>query len=245
MRRPRLPHWTIWRWTVSHQILILVAVSVLAAQAAGLIVALTLPQRPLATLAIDQATDRIKDAVRHVSGAADGEDAAREARSLSDRRLVFTVLDRPPGQTQPDPFSARMAQTLGLPADSVHAEFGLGQRRGGRRGPGPDGFGPGQPGQPGRPPAGDLQPGPPGDDSQAGPPPTAFAGPPPGAPPGPEPRAPSINQRLDRAIDQSRPPGVFRQRGGGGRQFRQGQGEGQDHLPQPPVLAEAGSAPHQ
>ena len=39
----RIPRWPLWRWTVSHQILILVAVSVLAAQVSGLIVALTLP----------------------------------------------------------------------------------------------------------------------------------------------------------------------------------------------------------
>ena len=211
----RLPlwRWPLWRWTVSHQILILVAVSVLAAQVAGLIVALTLPQRPLATLAIEQATDRIKDAVRHVSGAPDSEDAAREARSLSDRRLVFTVLDQPPAQSQQDPLSSRMAQTLGLPADSVRAEFGPGQRRGGRRGPEPDGFGQEPPGQEGGPPASDFPP---------GPPPEALAGLPPGAPPTANPRPPqSINQRLDRAIDQSRPPGLFPLRGGG-RQFRQG-----------------------
>ena len=215
----RLPRWPLWRWTVSHEILILVAVSVLAAQVAGLIVALTLPQRPIAGLTVEQATDRIKDAIRHVGGAPDAEDAAREVRSLSDRRLVFSVLERPPAQTQPDPLSARMAQTLGLPAGAVRAEFGPGQRRGGRRGPGPDGFAPGQPGQPGGPPAGDPQAGPPDADPQASPPPAAFAGPGPGAPPGSEPRTPSINQRLDRAIDQSRPPGVFLPRGGG-RQFR-------------------------
>src|ERR1700755_3471918 len=75
--RMRLPpwRWPLWRWTVSHQVLILVAVSILAAQAAGLIVALTLPQRPLAELAVEQTTDRVKDAVRHVSMAQDREDA--------------------------------------------------------------------------------------------------------------------------------------------------------------------------
>jgi signal transduction histidine kinase len=209
----RLP---LWRWTVSHQILILVAVSVLAAQAAGLIVALTLPQRPLAGLALEQTTDRIKDALRHVS-AADSQDAAREAaRALSDRRLVFTVLDRaPPAQlAQRDPFSVRTAQTLGMPEDDVQVEFGPG-RRGGRRGPPPNGSTQGQPGQSG-PPGGEP---PPGGDVPPGPPSDAFGGPPPGAPPGPGPGQPSISQRLDRAIGQTRPPIAFLQRGGG-RQFR-------------------------
>jgi len=222
--------WPLWQWTVSHQVLILVAVSILAAQATGLIVALTLPQRPFATLAIDeQATYRIKDAVRHVSGAESGADAMREARSLSDRRLVFTVLDRPPQglqgqglqgqslqgqrpQAPQDQFSARMAQALGLPADSVMVQFGPGQRRGGRRGPPPDGSAQGQQGQAG-PFNPELQPGPPGPGPQAGAPPDAFGGPPSGAQPG----QPSVSQRLDRAIGQTRPPG-FPPRGG--RQFR-------------------------
>ncbi len=216
----RLPRWPLWRWTVSHQILILVAVSVLAAQAAGLVVALTMPQRPLAGVALDQATDRIKDAVRHVSAAEGQDDAVHEARTLSDRRLVFTVLDRSP-TTQQDPFSARLAQALGMPADSVRADFGPGgPRRGGRRGQGPDGFGPNGFGQgpPGQEP-GAAQPAPSGAEPQPGPPPEAFGGPPPGAPSGPAPGRPSINQRLDRAVDQARPPGMFRQRGRG-RQFR-------------------------
>jgi signal transduction histidine kinase len=232
LSRTRLPRWPLWRWTVSHQILILVAVSILAAQATGLIVALTLPQRPFATLAIDdQATYRIKDAVRHVSGAAAGADAMREARSLSDRRLVFTVLDRPPQglQSQQDPFSARMAQALGLPADSVMVQFGRGQRRGGgRRGPPPDGPPPGQQVLAG--PFGpELQPGPPGPPgADFGPPPDAFGGPPSGAPPG----QPSVSQRLDRAIGQARPPGVFR-----GRQFRV---QGFPLFPQGRLLIKAG-----
>jgi signal transduction histidine kinase len=220
----KLPRWPLWRWTLSHQILILVAVSVLAAQAAGLIVALTLPQRPLAGLTIDQVSDRIKDAVRHVS-ADPAQDAAREARSLSDRRLVFTVLDKPPQLQPQDPLSARAAQTLGLPEDSVRLEFGPGPRRGGRRGPGSDGAPGGGPGA--GVPGGDLQVQPPPvGEAQPGPPPETFAGPPPGPGqgqgfgpgPGPGPRQPTINQRLDRAIDQSRPPGVFPPRGG--RQFR-------------------------
>ncbi|MGZ3274191.1 MAG: HAMP domain-containing sensor histidine kinase [Caulobacteraceae bacterium] len=215
----RLPlwRWPLWRWTVSHQILILVAVSVLAAQVSGLIVALTLPQRPLATLAIEQASDRIKDAVQHLS-TTQGADAAREARALSDRRLVFTVLDLPPAATtRQDAISARLAQALGMPADSVRVDFGPGgPRRGGRRGPGPNGFGPGTSGQSVAPGA-DLQPAPPGPDPQPGPPPETFS--PPGPPPGPEPGPPSINQRLDRAIGQSRPPGVYLPRTGG-RPFR-------------------------
>src|SRR6185312_12444763 len=78
--RMKLPRWPLWRWTVTHQILILVAVSVLAAQVSGLIVALTLPQRPLPGVAIEQAGARIRDAVRHVSAAQQGVDAEHEAR---------------------------------------------------------------------------------------------------------------------------------------------------------------------
>ena len=147
----KLPRWPLWRWTVTHQILILVAVSILAAQAAGLIVALTLPQRPLAGVAIEQASARIRDAVRHVS-AAQGQDAQREARDASDRRLQFTVLDSPPpAPARPDGYSARLAQALGMPADSVRAEFGPGPRRGGRRGPPPGALPPESQGQAGPP----------------------------------------------------------------------------------------------
>jgi signal transduction histidine kinase len=235
----RLWRWPLWRWTVSHQILILVAVSILAAQAAGLIVLLTLPQRPLADMAIEQATDRIKDAVRHVSAAEGGDDALREARSLSDRRLVFTVLDRlpqpPPQQAQRDPFSVRMAQALGMPADSVRVEFGPGPRRGGRRGPPANGAPPGPQGE-GGPPGADFPPGPPGPDVQPGPPPEALGGPPQGPPPqGPPPSQLSVSQRLDRAIGQARPPGLFLPRGG--RQFR---AQGFPLFPRGRLLVKAG-----
>jgi signal transduction histidine kinase len=197
----KLPRWPLWRWTVTHQILILVAVSILGAQVAGLIVALTLPQRPLAGVTIEQASvRRIRDAVRHVS-AAQGQDAEREAREASDRRLVFSVIQGPPPQQQ-DGFSFRLAQALGMPADSVRVEFGPGGRRGGRRGPPPDGFARGQP---------------PGAEPPPGPaPPEGFGQPPPA--PEAAPPQPSVSQRLDRAVGQARPPGVFLQRNG--RQFR-------------------------
>lgn len=195
--------WPLWRWTVGRQVLALVAVSILAAQATSLIVLLTLPQRPLAGLAIEQAADRIKDAVSHVS-VAQGDDAARQARALSDRRLVFTVLDREP--PPPDPRSARVAamtaQALGLPQDSVRLVDFFPRR--GRRGPPPDGF------QPGEGVALQTGPGPTGGPS----PPDSFGPPPPGSDPGP----PSVSQRLDRAIIQSRPPPVFLPREG--RTFR-------------------------
>lgn len=213
--RPNPWRWPLWRWTLSRQVLMLVAVSILAAQATSLIVLLTLPQRPLADLAVEQAAGRIKDAVQHLS-TAQGEDAVRQARALSDRRLVFTVLDRPPPPQ--DPRSARIAamtaQALGLPVDSVRLMdfFGGGGRRGARRGPPPEGFAAGASGlavQPDPAPA----PGPPGDFGP-GAPPEEFNGPPPGLEPGP----PSVSQRLDRAIVQARPPVTFLQRSG--RQFR-------------------------
>jgi len=96
-----------------------------------------------------------------------------------------------------------------MPAGNVRVEFGPGGRRGGRRGPPPEGSGQGQPGQPG-PDGAEPQPGQPPSDGFGGPPQGAQSGPP----------KPSVSQRLDRAVDQARPPpGVFSQRGGG-RQFR-------------------------
>ena len=229
MRTPAW-RWSFWRWTVSHQVLILVAVSILAAQAAGLIVLLTLPSRPLGGVPMEQAIGRIKDAVRHVS-TADDEEASREARTASDRRLMFNVVDVAPPALQ-DPFSLRMAQiaaqSLGLPAQSVRVvEFGPGP--GGRRftgrfpppdGQSPLGQGPGQgPPNQGPPNQGPQNQGPqnqgapnlggpPGPDG-GGPGPDGFAG-----PPGPDGGQPSVSQRLDRAIGQERPQ-FFLQRGRG------------------------------
>ena len=212
--RAQLRPWPFWRWTVSHQILILVAASILAAQAAGLVVLLTLPARPPGGVPMEQAVPRIRDAVRHVSVAGD-EDAVREARTASDRRLVFSVVDDPPPSLQ-DPFAARQAemaaQNLDLPADAVRVvELGPGPggRRFARRYPRPD---PGPPDQ-----------GAPGSDGPSGPdgppPPDGFAGSPPG-PPGQDGGRPSVSQRLDRAIGQERPPGSFFDRG-----FDRGRGQ--------------------
>ena len=198
----RLP---LWRWTVSYQILILVAVSILAAQAAGLIVLLNLPPRPPGGLAIEQVVDRIKDAVRHVS-TAQGADAAREARTASDRRLVFTVVDAPPAAAQ-DPFAARsaesVAQSLGMSPDDVRVlDFGPGP--GGRRFPRRE-----------APPSDEPPPGEGGPPrAEPGPPPEGF-GPPPGGPP--QGARPSVNQRLDRAVAQERPPPFFGERAFGDR----------------------------
>jgi signal transduction histidine kinase len=188
--------WPFWRWTVSHQILILVAVSILAAQAAGLIVLLKMPPRP-GVMAMEQAAGRIRDAIRHVS-TAQGADAAREARTASDRRLVFTVADAAPPPLQ-DPFSLRFAeaaaQSLGVAAGDVRMiDFAPGGRRFVRRGANS------------QPPSGELPPGaepPPGPDGRPAPgPPEGFGGPP---PTGPEGSRPSVGQRLDRAIGQERP----------------------------------------
>ncbi|MEI9892196.1 MAG: ATP-binding protein [Caulobacteraceae bacterium] len=208
--RPRLWRWPLWRWTVSHQILILVAVSILAAQAAGLIVLLTMPARPPGGVAMEQAVGRIREAVREVALAQDAE-ADKEARAASDRRLVFTVIDAPPPAAQ-DPFSNRLAefvaQSLNIPATDVRMmDFG----------PGPGGPGgrrfmrrEGPPADQGPLAADDMPPGrafgSPG--AQPGPPPEGF-GPPSGGP--------TVTQRLDRAVGELRPPGF-----GGGPGFRDG-----------------------
>lgn len=221
MRQP-LRRWLFWRWTVSHQILILVAVSILAAQAASLIVLLTLPSRPPGGVPMDQASPRIRDAVRHVS-AAEGADASREARMASDRRLVFNVVDDPPPALT-DPFSVRQAemaaQSLGFPIAAVRVvDFGPGPggRRFARR------FGPPDPGQ--APPDQGLP-----DGGQPGPGPPDQGPPPSDEPPGPNaeqpPRGraqPSVSQRLDRAIGQERPQRFFFDRG-------RGQGRPRDQL---------------
>jgi signal transduction histidine kinase len=201
--RLRLP---AWRWTVSHQILLLVAVSILAAQAAGLVVLLTLPPRPPAPVAAEQALERIRDTLRLVQ-ATRGSDAAHEARAASDRRLVFTIAQTPPPALD-DPFARRMsllfAERLGVGADAVRM-VETGPRP--VRAPNPNGLQPDGPPGPG--------PGPGGPDG--GPPADGrFQGPPP--PQG-------VNQTLDRAIGQERPPGVFQRfggQGGDGRGFRQG-----------------------
>jgi signal transduction histidine kinase len=200
--------WPFWRWTVSHQILILVAVSILAAQAAGLIVLLKMPARPTG-VAMEQALGRIRDAIRHV-GVANDAGAVREARTASDRRLIFTVTDTPPPALQ-DPFSIRFAgaaaQSLGLAPDSVRmVDSGPGRRFGGRgpAGQSESGLPPSEPVQPGSDPA----PGPEGDPG-AGPPPEAFGAPPAG---GRQAGRPSVGQRLDRAIGQERAPLLFSDR---------------------------------
>jgi signal transduction histidine kinase len=207
--RPSFWRLPFWRWTVSHQILILVAASILAAQAAGLIVLLNMPPRP-GGVTMEQAVGRIRDAIRHVS-TAQGPDATREARTASDRRLIFTVADAPPPALQ-DPFSVRLAdaaaQGLGLAGAEVRmVDFAPGGRRFGRRGPGgqPGGGQPGSdqppPDQPPDQPGADLPPGPDGGPG-ANPPPEGFGGQPPGGPRG---QRPSVSQRLDRAIGQERP----------------------------------------
>jgi two-component system OmpR family sensor kinase len=103
-----------------HQILALVAVSVLAAQLAGLVVLLTLPPRPPAPVPIGQAIERIREAVKQISR--QDADAAHEARAASDGRLTFSLADTAPAPLA-DPFSLRfaalIAERLGLAQDAV------------------------------------------------------------------------------------------------------------------------------
>jgi signal transduction histidine kinase len=118
----RMPNWRpAWRWTLSHQILSLVAVAVLASQVAGLVVLLTLPPRPPAPLPMDQAVERIRETLKLVEASGPAE-AAREARSASDRRMIFTVASTVPEAMQ-DPFaqrlSAALAMRLNLPGTAV------------------------------------------------------------------------------------------------------------------------------
>jgi two-component system OmpR family sensor kinase len=199
---PALP-WRRWRWTLSHQILALVAVSVLAAQLAGLVVLLTLPPRPPAPVPMDQAIERIREAIKQVEGR-QGPEAAREARSASDRRMTFSVTDEAPAALS-DPYALRIAGLvagrLGLPEESVRMV-----EQGPPRAPRafPDGG-------PGGPPGGAGGPGGPGGPGGDGPPPRsgfgALANPP----------APAIVQRrLDRDFDRGRS-------GGFGQGFRRGE----------------------
>ncbi|MDB5460514.1 MAG: two-component sensor histidine kinase [Caulobacteraceae bacterium] len=181
MRMPRW-RWT-WRWTLSHQILALAAVSIMAAQLAGLVVLLTLPPRPPALVPMDQALERVREALKQVGARPDG-DAEREARAASDHRLTFSVRDEPPVALN-DPFSRRLAQVvairLNLPDESVRIfepgpQGGAhGLLRGERRGPGG------------------------GPDADAGPAADERFAPPAGQPP------PIMRRSLDEAL--GRPPG--------------------------------------
>jgi hypothetical protein len=121
LTRRRLIPPPLWRWTLSHQILSLVAVSVLASQLAGLVVLLTLPPRPQAPPPIEQTLDRIRVAIKQIEGRS-ATDAGRQARAASDHRLIFSLADQPPAAQQ-DPFSTRLSNfisgRLGLPPDAV------------------------------------------------------------------------------------------------------------------------------
>jgi signal transduction histidine kinase len=152
-----------WRWTLSHQILTLVAVSILAAQLTGLAVLLTLPPRPAAPVPMEQALERIQEAARQMAQRTTAE-AVRVARSASDRRLTFSVTDQAPVGLD-DPFSRRLAQMaairLNLPDAAVRVvEQGPPRRlrgfvrEGGPPGPPPDGP--------------EARPGPPPDDGAIG-----------------------------------------------------------------------------
>jgi two-component system OmpR family sensor kinase len=186
----RLP---VWRWTLTHQILALVAVSIMAAQLAGLVVFMLLPQRPPAPMPLDQAVERIREAIKLVETHPRAE-GVRELRIASDRRLSFTVTDNPPA-TLHDPFADRfaivMSRRLGLEPSAVRM-VALGSSR--ALGAFPrrpmDDFGPGGFGGPGGP---GLGPGPgPGPDGPGfgpnpgpGPPPPPASSAAPLEPPGP------------------------------------------------------------
>ena len=202
----KLPNWRWpqWRWTLSHQILSLVAVSVLAAQLAGLVVLLTLPPRPPAPVLMDQAIERIRETAKEIM--ARPADAAREARVASDRRLNFSVANEAPPGLQ-DPFSQRfaalVASRLGVPEEAVRViDLGPPRPPRGVGDPGPGGpGGPGAPGPQGAPPDRDLPPG-------------RFAI--------PQPPAPDIVQRrLDRTRDRAFARGGGP--GGVGQGFRRGE----------------------
>jgi signal transduction histidine kinase len=130
----------LWRWTLSHEILSLVAISVLASQIAGLVVLLTLPPRPLAPAPVEQSLDRIRAVIKQIEGRS-ATDAARQLRIASDHRMVFSLTDQPP-PAQLDPFSMRFAgfvvARLGVPEDAVRV-IDQGPPRGPRGwGQGPD-----------------------------------------------------------------------------------------------------------
>jgi signal transduction histidine kinase len=168
----RLP---TWRWTLTYEILALVAVSILAAQLAGLVVFMTLPPRPPAAVPMDQAVERIREAIK-LAEARPRAEGVRELRIASDRRLNFTLTDTPPAALQ-DPFALRFAAVasarLGLAPDAVRV-YALTPPRTLRpfpRIPGDD-FARGEPGGPGGP----GGPGDPGGPPSDGPPPPFRAG---------------------------------------------------------------------
>ncbi len=185
--------WPAWRWTLSHQILVLAALSVLASQVAGLVVLLTLPPRPPAPVAMDVALERVRETLRLVEGRRDGQ-ALREVRAASDRRLTFTLSEAPP-RVLHGPFAERLAalaaERLGLAAGDVLA-VEAGPRSGrGRRAD--------------RPLPGELEPAgpPPGLDAEGAEPPGLSGREGPAPDPGPDP----LRRSLDRALAGAPPPG--------------------------------------
>jgi two-component system OmpR family sensor kinase len=112
-----------WRITLSHQVLALVAISILAAQVTGLIVLFSLPPRPAGGVAMSHVYDRTEELLRQVQ-AEPGGDLAKLARAASDRRLLFTVSPTPP-RPLADTFAQRLqamaAQRLALPPEKVMA----------------------------------------------------------------------------------------------------------------------------
>jgi signal transduction histidine kinase len=192
-----------WRWSLRHQILLLVTVSILASQLAGLVVLFTLPPRPPAPVPMDMAVERIREAMRQVQDR-QGSDAVHEARAASDRRLIFTLTDAAPPAVE-DPYAQRLAvmaaSRLGLAEDDVRVvevtprvrfQFDPPQAPNAPGGPQGPGAGPGAP------------------------------------PPPPEAGPTTVGRSLDRALRRGAPPefllGPGRYGpGGGGQDFRAGQ----------------------
>jgi signal transduction histidine kinase len=109
------------KFTLRGQVLALVAVSILAAEVAGLVVVFTLPPRPMPTVPMTQVLDRARLTLKVIEAAQPAE-AARIARAASGRLLVFSFTTGSPAPLA-DPYSERVrtvaAMGLDVPVDEV------------------------------------------------------------------------------------------------------------------------------
>ena len=109
------------KFTLRGQVLALVAISILAAEATSLLVVFTLPPRPMPTVPMSQVLDRARETLKLMDAAPPAE-SARIASTASSRLLTFSFAA---GTSFPlgDPYSERIrtvaAMGLDLPLDQV------------------------------------------------------------------------------------------------------------------------------
>src|ERR1700739_2364346 len=89
-----------WRITLSHQVLALVAISILAAQITGLIVLFSLPPRPAGGVAMSQVYERTQELLKQIADQPGG-DLLRLATAPTSVAPPFPQRRRPMAAKQP------------------------------------------------------------------------------------------------------------------------------------------------